>query len=168
MKFGGQVRCVTRTNRFDFGEDPDPDPATRIFKRFFTIERRGQKRYIARYLKRLWTDSDETWWAGWVCDEDELIRFCWRSGFGSEYDNFLIYKMILHHWEIGPKTINLLYSTISKKFIVPRYVLLDEALRGEGTRSTECLSSSDCYYVIFIVFICYVMIISCFYLVNYL
>ena len=25
MKFCGQVRCVTRTNRLDFGEDPDPD-----------------------------------------------------------------------------------------------------------------------------------------------
>ena len=23
MKLGGQVGCVTRTNRFDFGEDPD-------------------------------------------------------------------------------------------------------------------------------------------------
>ena len=29
----------------------------------------------ARYLKELWMDSDEIWWAGWVCDKDELIRF---------------------------------------------------------------------------------------------
>ena len=32
MKFGGQVECVTRMNRLDFGEDPDPDLTTRIFK----------------------------------------------------------------------------------------------------------------------------------------
>ena len=29
----------------------------------------------AGYLKKLWTDSDEIWWAGLVCDKDELIRF---------------------------------------------------------------------------------------------
>ena len=27
------------------------------------------------YLKKLWTDSDEILWAGWVCDKDEVIRF---------------------------------------------------------------------------------------------
>ena len=27
---GGQVGCVTRMNRLDFGEDPNPDPDTRI------------------------------------------------------------------------------------------------------------------------------------------
>ena len=31
MKFWGHVGCVTRKERFKFGEDPDPDPATRIF-----------------------------------------------------------------------------------------------------------------------------------------
>ena len=31
MKFCGQVGCVTRTNWLDFGEDPYPDPTTRIF-----------------------------------------------------------------------------------------------------------------------------------------
>ena len=30
-KLGGQVGCITRTNRFDFGEDPDP----RILMFFF-------------------------------------------------------------------------------------------------------------------------------------
>ena len=30
MKLGGQVGGVARTNRIDFGEDPDPDPI--IFK----------------------------------------------------------------------------------------------------------------------------------------
>uniref|UniRef100_A0A8C4QSB1 Uncharacterized protein n=1 Tax=Eptatretus burgeri TaxID=7764 RepID=A0A8C4QSB1_EPTBU len=29
----------------------------------------------AGYLKKLWTDLHEIWWAGWVCDKDELIRF---------------------------------------------------------------------------------------------
>ena len=29
----------------------------------------------ARYLKKLWMDSDDIWWAGWVCDKDELLRF---------------------------------------------------------------------------------------------
>ena len=57
----------------------------------------------ARYLKKLWTDSDETWWTGWVCDKGELIRFWWRSKSGSGYENYLITKVILHHWEIGPK-----------------------------------------------------------------
>ena len=32
MKFGTQVGCVTWTSQFDFGEDPDPDPTTGIFK----------------------------------------------------------------------------------------------------------------------------------------
>ena len=31
-KLGGQVGCVTRRNRFNFGEDPNPDPDTRIIK----------------------------------------------------------------------------------------------------------------------------------------
>ena len=30
VMFGGQVGCVTRTNLFDFGEDPNPVPDTRI------------------------------------------------------------------------------------------------------------------------------------------
>ena len=55
----------------------------------------------AWYLQKLWTDSDKTWWTGWVWDKNELIRFCWRSGSGS--DNFL--KMILHYRVIGLKTI---------------------------------------------------------------
>ena len=32
MKLGGQVGYVTMTNLFDFGEDPNPDPTTIIFK----------------------------------------------------------------------------------------------------------------------------------------
>ena len=31
-KFDGQVGYVTRTNWFDFGEDPNPDPDSRIFQ----------------------------------------------------------------------------------------------------------------------------------------
>ena len=26
-------------------------------------------------ISKLWTDSDEIFWAGWVSDKDELIRF---------------------------------------------------------------------------------------------
>ena len=37
----------------------------------------GLQRHIARYLKKLWTDLDETWWTGWVCDKDELMQFWW-------------------------------------------------------------------------------------------
>ena len=29
----------------------------------------------AGYRKKLWMDSDEILWAGWVCDYNELIRF---------------------------------------------------------------------------------------------
>ena len=54
MKFCAHVRCVTRPNWFDFGEDPDLDPTNRIL------------------------------------------------------------NVILHHWEIGPKTI---YSMISQKVV---------------------------------------------------
>ena len=32
MKLSGQVGCVTTTNWFDFGEDPNPDPTAKIFK----------------------------------------------------------------------------------------------------------------------------------------
>ena len=44
---------------------------------------------FARCLKKLLTDSDEIWWAGWVCDTDKLIRFWWWSGSRSGYYNFL-------------------------------------------------------------------------------
>ena len=30
QNFGGQVGCVMRTNRLNFGEDPNPDPDTLI------------------------------------------------------------------------------------------------------------------------------------------
>uniref|UniRef100_UPI00358E0789 tyrosyl-DNA phosphodiesterase 1 isoform X2 n=1 Tax=Myxine glutinosa TaxID=7769 RepID=UPI00358E0789 len=30
-------------------------------------------------ISKLWTDSDDIRWTGWVCDEDELIRFWFRS-----------------------------------------------------------------------------------------
>ena len=32
-------------------------------------------RLCAGYLKKLLTNSDETWWTRWVCDKDELIQF---------------------------------------------------------------------------------------------
>ena len=62
MNFCGDVGCVARTKSLDFVEDPNPDPDTIIFSVILHhIKRWGQKRYIARYLKKFWTDSDETW-----------------------------------------------------------------------------------------------------------
>ena len=29
----------------------------------------------AGYLEKLWTDSDETWWTGWMCGKYQLIQF---------------------------------------------------------------------------------------------
>ena len=40
----------------------------------------------------MWTDSDETWWTGWVCRKDEMIRCCWTSESGSGRENYLILK----------------------------------------------------------------------------
>ena len=86
MKFGGQVGCVTRPNWLDFGEEPDP--ATKIFKVILYHWEIGPKTICSTYLKKLCTDSDETWWTRWVCDEEELIQFWWRSESGSGSDNF--------------------------------------------------------------------------------
>ena len=35
----------------------------------------GPKLWIARYFKKLWTDSDETQWMSQFGDENKLIRF---------------------------------------------------------------------------------------------
>ena len=45
--------------------------------------------------EKLWTNLDEIWWAGWVCDQEEMIQFCLRCESG--YKNYLIFKVILHH-----------------------------------------------------------------------
>ena len=85
--------CPPMMNCFDFGEDPDPDASFFFrfyFKWFFTIERLNQKWLslsvslsLSRisFKKKLWTDSDEIWWTGWVFDMDGLFRFWWRSGY---------------------------------------------------------------------------------------
>ena len=52
----------------------------------------------------------------WMCNPNKLIRFWWRSESRSGYESYLIYKVILHRWEIGPKTI---YSMIFHKCIGP-------------------------------------------------
>ena len=99
------IQGLSRTNWLDFGEDLDPDPTTRIFlSDSSSLRNRANSLYIAQYLKKLWTDLDETWWTGWVFDHDKLIRIWWRSESGSGYENNLIFKVILHHWKIGPKT----------------------------------------------------------------
>ena len=61
------------------------------------------------YHKKLLTDPDEIFWIGWVCDTDELIRFWWKSGSGSDYENFLS--------DFSPlrDRAKLIYSTISQK-----------------------------------------------------
>ena len=59
---------------------------TQIWGAFIYLHHRKWKEFVftpiclfvclcAGYLKRLWTDSDETWWTGCVCDKNELIRF---------------------------------------------------------------------------------------------
>ena len=59
MKLGGQVGLMTPTNCFDFGEDPNPDPTTTIFKvilHHWEIELKNDishdisKMYWARYV----------------------------------------------------------------------------------------------------------------------
>ena len=60
-------------------------------------------------ISKLWTDLDETWWTGWVCDKDELIRFWRRSRFGS--DNFLSDSSPLR------ERVETIYITISQKVV---------------------------------------------------
>ena len=43
----------------------------------------GLNQYIARYLKKLSTDSDKTWRIVWVYDKNKLIRFWLCSGYRS-------------------------------------------------------------------------------------
>ena len=47
--------------------------------------------------KSCWTALNETWWACWVCDKEELIQFWWRSESESRCENYLIFKVNLHH-----------------------------------------------------------------------
>ena len=74
MTFCGQVWCVTRENRLDFGEDTDTDRTTRILSDTSPL-RDWAKNDISHNISMLWTDSDKTWWTGWVCRKDALIRF---------------------------------------------------------------------------------------------
>jgi len=55
----------------------------------------GPKLYIAQYLKRLQMDYDKTWWTGWMCDENESIRFWWRFRSGSKYQIFFLILFII-------------------------------------------------------------------------
>ena len=131
------VGSVTRTSQFDDGSDPAHQWDTKR-KRFSlaevsTLPSAALLRSVlqsvtlwvifhlsvclcAGYLKKLWTDPDETWWTRWVCDKEELIQFWWRSESGSGYENYFVFKVILHHWERGPKAIS---SMIFQKCIGP-------------------------------------------------
>ena len=94
----------------------------------------------AGYLKKLWTDSDEILWTGSLCDEDELIRFWWRSG--SDNDDFLkSNSSLLRDWSK-----NDISHDIWKMYWV-QYVLVDQAVHGGGMRSTECPSSLVIFFV---------------------
>ena len=95
-KFCGELGYVTRTTLLDFSEDPNLDLDLRNFKAILHLRVMGRKRHIARYLEKLWTDSDESWWAGWACYKEELIPFWWRSESGSE--NY--FKRFFTNWEI--------------------------------------------------------------------
>ena len=64
--------CVTRTNWFDFGEDPDLDTTTRILNDSSPLGATGLKRYVA-YLNKLWTDLADIWCVSWLGDEDKPI-----------------------------------------------------------------------------------------------
>jgi len=72
MKLCGQVRNITRTNWFDFGEDPNQNVI------FFSVILHHWEiglKNTAQYLRKLWTNSDETWWTGSVCRKEELFDF---------------------------------------------------------------------------------------------
>ena len=62
------------------------------------------------YLKKLWTDSDEIGWSGWVCDKEELVRFWWRFESGSGYESFLIFffKWFVTSW-VGDKNKRIIF-----------------------------------------------------------
>ena len=72
-KFGGELGYATWTKWLNFAEDSDPKP--RIFKVILHHWVIGFKQYIAQYLRKLQTDSDETWWMSWFRDEDKPIKF---------------------------------------------------------------------------------------------
>ena len=44
------------------------------FCNIFTSTAEGGRRLCAGHLKKLWTDSYEILWVGWLCDKDELFR----------------------------------------------------------------------------------------------
>ena len=78
MKLGGYIGCVTTKKWFNFGEDPNPDLII-FLSDSSPLRDRAKLIYGAWYLKKLWTNSNETWWTGWVCDHDKLFRFWWIS-----------------------------------------------------------------------------------------
>ena len=55
-------------------------------------------------LQSLLMDLDKIWWTGWACDEQDLIRFWWRSRSRCGSEN-LSDDLSGRNWEIRPKTI---------------------------------------------------------------
>ena len=83
-KSSKQFGCVTKTNLFDFGEDPDSDPDRRIFS-FFKSDSSplsaGSKTICnIAYFKKLWTSFDKNWWMSCISDEHKPIPFWLRYG----------------------------------------------------------------------------------------
>ena len=83
------------------------------FKWFFTIERSDKKLSIARYLKKLWTDSDETWWHVGCVTRKNLFNF-------GEDPNLELDPIIFFN-DSSPlrERAKLMYSTISRNAIGP-------------------------------------------------
>ena len=90
--------------------------------------------FVCRISQKFCTDPNKILWTGSVFDKDKLIRFWWRSGCGSDYQNFWSDSSPLRD---GAK--NDIWHDISKMYLA-QYVLLDQALHGGGMRSTECPS----------------------------
>ena len=72
MEFGREFGYVTKAKWLDFREDPNPYLDPRIFKVIFHHWEIQPKMAYSRISQKVVTDSDETWWAGWVCNKKEL------------------------------------------------------------------------------------------------
>ena len=81
--------------------------------------------YAYKALKKLWTNSNDTWWTHWVFHKEEMTRFWWR--FRSGYENFLSDSSPLRD------RMKLICSTISQK-VVDRFGsnLVDRLGVGQG------------------------------------
>ena len=61
MKFCGQVGCVTRTNRLDFGKNPDPDPTARFLSDSSPLRDRAKNDIYSMISQKVVDGLNETW-----------------------------------------------------------------------------------------------------------